>query len=587
MTGILTWLDKPSASRGVHFASDSGDWNFWSYRELARLSWHAAGRLRAAGVAHGDVALLVCPTGPEIIGGFFGALLAGATPSVAPVPTTFRNQADYRDHLSRLLGVTHARAVATTAELSPLLQELARDRGVPVIGDLADESSEPADSDRLQVRPPETAVLQFSSGSSGPPRGVRISMDALNANIGALTDWTDYDPSDDSFASWLPLHHDMGLVGSLIFPTAHQSDLWLMRPERFIRRPLSWIELFGPGGATTTTTPLFGLAQILRRIRPADVAHLDLSRWRTLIVGAERIDAAVLTAFAELLRPAGFRSQAFLPAYGLAEATLAVSGRKRGTPLRTVSADVGSLAVGRTVRLRPEASTTPPVGPSPAEDGRRGGEQALTEELTPHDDPSETTVFVSCGRPLRGMEMTIVDDEERPVEDGVVGEILVRGPSVADGYVVDAGTVLVPFGGVLHTGDAGFRLGEDYFIIGRLGDSLKLFGRWVFAEEVERVVIADSPRPNRTACLLGLLDGRETAAVVVEGVHDEEAAIIGQSIVRNGYELRTLVLDAPQGWIRRTTSGKPMRRAMWRLLLEGREELETRFDGGRPSERHR
>lgn len=559
MNGILTWLDEPSATRGVHFAGDGGDWTFWPYTRLAQLSRRAAVRLRAAGVARGDVVLLICPTAPEFIGGFFGALLAGATPSVAAVPTAFRNQAEYRDHLSRLLGVTEARTVVTTTELSVVLQAPAGDRGVPLISDLANESIEPADPDPARTPPPETAVLQFSSGSSGPPRGVRISMRALNANLNAIRNWVGLDP-EDSFASWLPLHHDMGLVGSLLFPITHRMDLWLMRPEHFIRRPLRWIELFGLNGATMTTAPLFGLAQVLRKVRPADVAHLDLSRWGTLIVGAERVDASVLTAFADLLGPAGFRSQAILPAYGLAEATLAVSGRKRAIPLRTVTVDVGSLAVGKTVRWRPDI-----------------------EELAPRNEQTETTVLVSCGQPLQDTEITIVDGDERPVEDGVVGQILVRGPSVADGYVVEAGTVPIPFEGVLHTGDAGFRLHDDYFVIGRLGDSLKLFGRWVFAEEVERIVIANSPRPTRTICLLGLLDGQETAAVVVEGVRDEEAAAIGQTVVRNGYELRTLVLDAPGGWIRRTTSGKPMRRAMWHLLMEGRGKLETRFDNGRPS----
>jgi acyl-CoA synthetase (AMP-forming)/AMP-acid ligase II len=576
MTGILTWLDEPSATRGVHFAGDGGEWTFWSYRQLARLSRRAAVRLRAAGVAPGDVVLLICPATAEFVGGFFGALLAGATPSVAAVPTAFRNQAEYRDHISRLLGVTRARTVVTTPDLSLALQAPVGDRGVPLISDLADESTESADSepDPARTPAPETAVLQFSSGSSGPPRGVQISMGALNSNINAIGNWLGLD-SEDSLASWLPLHHDMGLVGSLLIASTHRMELWSMRPEQFIRRPLRWIELFGSQGATSTTVPVFGLTQVLRRVRPADVAHLDLSRWRTLIVGAERIDASVLTAFADLLRPAGFRPQAILPAYGLAEATLAVTGRKRANPLRAVTVDVESLAVGKTVQWRPDGGFF-------AADGRSDDERA-TEELAPHNGQTETTVLVSCGQPLRGTEITIVDDDEHPVEDGVVGQILVRGPSCADGYVVEAGTVPIPFEGVLHTGDAGFRLHDDYFVIGRLGDSLKLFGRWVFAEEVEHIAIAHSPRPARTICLLGLLDGRETAAVVVEGVHDGEAAVIGQAVVRNGYELRTLVLNAPVGWIRRTTSGKPMRRAMWHLLMEGRGKLETRFDNGKPS----
>ncbi len=432
----------------------------------------------------------------------------------------------------------------TVPELAPLLEPTVTALGCAL---LLPPAGATADDDGLvPVRPRRTAVIQFSSGSSGPPRGVRIGMAALTANIRAIGQWLDFDPAVDRFSTWLPLHHDMGLVGSLLFPMAQAADLWLMRPEQFIREPLRWLRTFSDHAATTTTTPMFALGHVLRRVREDDVAGLDLRSWRTLIVGAERVDPSVLDAFTRLLAPAGFDAGAILPAYGLAEATLAVTGVRHAEPVRTLSVEVGSLAVGRAVH---EAAG---------------------------DD--RTATFVGCGRPLPGTEVTVVDDEGRQVADRVLGEVRVHAPSLADGYVEEPGTEPEPFDGVLATGDAGFLADGELFVVGRLGDSVKQFGRWVFAEDVERVAASVADRPNRMTCLLGFLDRCNTAAVVIEGGRAAEAERIGRAITRHGYELRVLVLSAPDGWIRRTTSGKPRRRAMWQEVMERRDDTVVCWD---------
>ncbi|MDN0201107.1 AMP-binding protein [Streptomyces sp. S.PNR 29] len=543
MAGVLGWLEEPSSSHGLRFAEDDGvGWEFWSYERLAALSLATAAHLRASGVDPGDVVLIGCPTSPRFIGAFFGALLAGATPSVTALPTAFDDPSVYRRHFDHLLDLTGARAVVTVPQLAPFVRETLEAHGCALLFDLPE--TPPAGF--TPAPPPQTAVVQFSSGSSGPPRAVRIGMSAVSANVGAIGEWLGFDAERDRCATWLPLHHDMGLVGSLLFPMSNAADLWLMRPEQFIGRPLRWLRTVSEFGVTTAATPMFALGHVLRRVRPEDVEKLDLARWRTLIVGAERVDAAVLDAFADLLAPAGFDAGAFLPAYGLAEATLAVTGRRHAEPLRTMTVDVGSLAPGSPVR-------------SAVGDAR-------------------TTTFVGCGRPLAGTEATVVDDDGRRVADGVLGEIVVRGPGVADGYLDKPYTVSEPFGGVLHTGDAGFRMDGELFVVGRLGDSVKQFGQWVFAEDVERVALSVSARPSRTTCLLGHLDGHNTAVVVVEEATAEHAEVIGQALRRHGFELRVLVLSAPSRWISRTTSGKPKRRAMWRRLLEHREETVVCWD---------
>ena len=231
-----------------------------------------------------------------------------------------------------------------------------------------------------------------------------------------------------------------------------------MRPEDFLRAPLRYLECFADGRARLSAMPTFGLAHLVKRVRSDQLDGLDLRGWRTLIVGAERVRRRALRRFEALLGPAGFAPTALAPAYGLAEGTLAVTGprtdRWRSAPLL--------------------------------------------------DDPG--VEVVGCGTPVLGAEVTIVDDQGVVVPDGTAGEIVVGGPSVAEGYldpgaVAERGTRFVD--GRLVSGDAGFVLDGELFVLGRLGDSLKLRGREVFAEELEAVLDRHGIPARRVAALLG------------------------------------------------------------------------------------
>jgi acyl-CoA synthetase (AMP-forming)/AMP-acid ligase II len=511
----------------VRVLDEAGAWRYRSYQEVAELTRRSAGRLREAGVRAGDTVVVIRPASPEFIADFFGTLMLGATPVPVAPPSSFHDRSAYLSHLERIIRLTRPAAVVSTRDVR---QAIAPTLGVPVL----DEVSADACPVEEAVAPPTIGVIQFSSGSTSAPKGIRIPLTALQANVSAIYRWLCVTDAD-AYASWLPMHHDMGLIGQLMVSLERARDVWFMRPEDFIRSPLRWLECFGPGRATGSATPPFSLAYITRRVKPHQVEHLDLSGWRFLVVGAERIDADVLTAFRNLLEPCGLRSDVLVPAYGMAESTLAVAGAAWGEAIATVSVDSGSLVLGQPVQR--------------LEEGRG-------------------TTLVGCGKPVDGMTVTVVDDNGAPVGPEVMGEIEVSGTSLSAGYLSEE-TGITGLGPSLRTGDAGFVMDGHLFVLGRLGDGVKHLGRWLLAEDVERFAWPDSPYPERTVALVGTLAGRQTAAILVENDLDSTAEKIGRAVGRSASHLRVLVISAPPHTILRTTSGKPRRSAMWRRLAQG------------------
>jgi acyl-CoA synthetase (AMP-forming)/AMP-acid ligase II len=541
---LFDWLTDPPAARGLRVADANGTgWRYHPYPELARLARCAATRLHAAGVVRDDVVAVARPGGAQFIADFFGALMIGATPAPVAPPTVFRNEPRYRAHVGAILrGMRAAVVTGPAAAVQPLTGADHPCRPVPDRADDVEPWAEPP-------APPEIVVVQHSSGSTGRPRPVRIPLRSLEANLAAIGRWLSMTAAD-RFATWLPMHHDMGLVGQLLLPLDAALDIWQLQPQQFIRSPLRWLRCFGPGGGTMTASPMFGLSHVVHRVRPSDVRDLDLSGWRVVVVGAERIDAELVTSFQRLLAPCGLPPDTISPAYGLAESTLAVTGGVRGEPVRAVEVDPASLVPGGTVRIDGAAAST--------------------------------TTLVSCGRPLDGMTVRVVDPDHRPLGADVLGEIEVSGTSLAPADP-DGPAGAAP-GGRLRTGDAGFWHGDELYVVGRMGDSVKQLGRWLFAEDAEQAAIAESRRPFHTVALVGSWHGRDTAVVLVEGRTDNGERI-GRAVSRRAEGLRVLVLGVPAGSIRRTTSGKPMRRAMWDRLLGDGLEPTTLWDSDPPAHR--
>lgn len=528
-THLLSWLADPPPARSLRFSDGHGGWQAYAYQDIAGGARRNAARLRRAGIAPGDVVLLLGQNTVGFVTSFYGVLHAGATPAiVAPVGLD-----ELPQRLRQVIGCVHPAALLATRDHAAGLESVAGPLGCRVL-------AEAAEDDPMATAapcPPDVALIQFSSGSTGAPRGVEIGWHALDTHVRALQRWLSVSGVSRT-ATWVPFYHDMGLVGCLLMPLAVGFEASYMPPQEFIGDPLRWLRELSASGTTVSAVPAFSLGHILRRVRPAQLEGLDFSRLENLIIGAERIDPDALRAFHRLLGPFGLSPDAFLPAYGLAEATLAVTGvRPDPHEVHTRWIDTGALEIGRRV--------AEPVAGSAA-----------------------ATCLVSCGSPLDGVGLDIVDGDGSPLPEGVFGEIAVSGGSLAAGYRQREFTA---FGDRLRTGDMGFTAGGELYVVGRAGDGVKVNGRRLFAEDVQSCAAAASPRPQRTVALLGNHHGEDVAVVAVEDCTRDEASAVGRAVAAGYPGLRVIALLVPHGTLRRTTSGKPRRKAMWQdLVVSGR-----------------
>lgn len=467
-------------------------------------------------------------------------MLAGAIPSPVAPPIVFQDPARYDEHVRELINRSAAMTVVTSQDLIDRIRAAASVTGVRTVLS-TDTLTAGYDTHLAENRKPaDLALVQFTSGSSGNARGVRVTFEALEANCLAIRDWLRMTP-EDSTASWLPVHHDMGLIGCLLTPIMNGSDIWVMEPTQFVQSPLRYLRCLGSFGARLTAMPNFGLAYITRRVTPEQLGELDFTQWRALIVGAEPIDPVVLDGFTRLLGPHGLTRKALLPAYGLAEATLAVTGLPLDEEPVSVRVTPDSCQFGREISVIP----------------------GLTE------DP-DARALVGCGYPLTGTEVNIVSEFGDILPAGRVGEIVARGLSMADGYLSGESSSGTTFGHEgLSTGDAGFLYDGQLYVLGRLGDSMKLRGRSVFAEDLEAKIISKGVPARRVVVLLGTHGGQPTAVAVVERCTAAWLPAVAEVLRSMSEGSRALVINAPTATIERTSSGKPRRRVLWQRFSSG------------------
>jgi acyl-CoA synthetase (AMP-forming)/AMP-acid ligase II len=525
---LTAWIDAPSARLGIRFLRN-GEWEWWAYSDLAEFARGIAGGIAASGVRHDDRVLVIERTGPEFVAVLYGVMLAGAIPCPVAPPDLFQTGMLYARHLDAISELARPSMVITAADL---VERLAGGQGTPVR-----TAAELASRGEWAPGPAASAaLLQFTSGSSGRVKGVRVPVSALAANVAAISNWMEM-AEGDATASWLPVHHDMGLIGCLLTPVVKQRDIWLQEPADFVRDPVRYLACFSAPGAAMTAMPPFGLDYIVRRVSPEALAGSDFSGWRALIIGAERIDIDVLDRFMALMGPFGFDRRALLPAYGLAEATLAVTGLPLRAELATVPVAPQLVSLGR-----PVTSTGADVRP-----------------------------VVGCGQAVDGVTVAVLDEAGQPLPDRHVGQIVVSGASVAEGYVRgEVSASLTEWrDGLLWTGDAGFLDGGQLFVIGRLGDAMKVRGLTVFAEDVESALAGAGVPRLRAAVLLGSSAAGATAVILLERPRAEWVAAATATVRRLTQGVTTVILDVPRRSIRRTTSGKPKRTDMWAAYAAG------------------
>lgn len=545
---LLSWVAEPRPDRGVcPVGADGGD-GVVPYSEIASRARSVATALRAGGLRPGDVACTILPGGPDFLAAVFGTLWAGGVASPLPTPPLLASD-HYWDHLRAMLALARPRVLLTTRAVaaSERLAKATRDCGAAVLA--VPDAAVAAESDR--VRGTDLALVQFTSGSSGPPKGIRITGENLRANVAALRKAM-LISAEDTFTTWLPPYHDMGFIAQFL-PAAAQIGNYVVQPSQFVRDPMTWLRCLGRHGATLTAAPVFGYRYCASRVTTAQLTGLDFTGVKCAVIGAERISPSTVSAFSALLRTFGLRAEALLPAYGLGEATLAVTMKRPAAALSALPVDWRAADAA-------DAGTAVPAGPvrHAAEFGHQAAE----------------TWVMSCGTPVDGCVVQITDDDLRAVADGVLGEIVVSGPSVAEGYAAGSGAgSLTGFdAGRLRTGDVGLMCQGELYVVGRTGDSIKVNGRALYAEQVELEVCRAVGRglpAERCAALLGARDGAALVALVAEAPIGEWVDDAAALLRRIGGGARIEIYAGTRGVIIRTTSGKPARRLMWRQLARG------------------
>ena len=522
--GAYTFVDKDGAEHDVPFPV---------LRDSARA---LGGALRGRGLDRGDRVALVIPEAAGFLTTFLGASAAGLVPTPLVDPGHAGENVAYLEMVAPLLRAARARAIVTTPSLLPLL---ARVRvSAPTISFVAAWSELTGRALAAESTDPSApALLQFTSGSTSQPRGVVLTHANLAANIHAIGGPAGIDISHaDVGVSWLPLFHDMGLIGLALCPLYFGCRGVFLSAAAFLKRPAVWLQTIARHRGTVSFAPNFAYEMCVRRVKDAELDGLDLSSWRVAGCGAEPIQAATLEAFAAKLARAGFRDTSFVAAYGLAEHTLAVALAPRDRGLRVDTIRAPELAAHR--RAVPCSPNTPSVAR-----------------------------LVSCGRPFPDHALRIIDDHGHPVGERVVGEILVSGPSVMQGYLSDLGAPAdVVRDGWLSTGDLGYLADGELFVCGRRKETIIVAGRNYFPQDLERVVNrVPGVRSGRVAAFAAVEPGHPDRAVVVVETQGAVPADALQAEVRRrvlqatGLAVHEIVL-APKGTIGRTTNGK-LRRA--------------------------
>ncbi|SHG56781.1 fatty acyl-AMP ligase [Streptoalloteichus hindustanus] len=474
-----------------------------TWAEVHREALWMGGALSADGVLPGD-AVAVLAGDPALIAPAVQAVwLAGGSVTMLHQPTARTDLATWAADTLRVLAMVDARLVLLGDPFDAVGDVLRQHQvafrriteltGTPLVDPV------PVDGDR-------TALLQLTSGSTADPKAVRITHDNLAANLAAMTEAARLDADHDVVVSWLPLFHDMGMVGCLTAPMAFGLELVKATPADFLGRPLLWLELVSEYGGTVTAGPNFAYAVAGRRLAKAEDGALDLSTLRFALNGAEPIDPDAVRTFLSAGARFGLRPECMVCAYGMAEASLGVSFAPLGAGLRLDVVDAEALAGGG----RAVPVPVPPAGT---------GTEAGTEAVPASSASSAVRAFPLLGPPLAGLEVRVVDERGRALGEREVGLIRLRGTSVTPGYLTTDGPVPTQDAdGWLDTGDEGYLVGGEVVVCGRRKDVIILGGRNIYPTDIERAACAvDGVRAgNAVALRLDAGSRRERFAVAVE-----------------------------------------------------------------------
>ncbi|MBU0481446.1 MAG: AMP-binding protein [Proteobacteria bacterium] len=548
LNSVLRWHvahhpDRPH----IRFYSDRDDGEVLTYGELYRGALKVAAGLQQAGLEFGESVLIMLPTGQEYFCSFFGILLAGGIPAPVYPPGRAKQIEEHLLRHSAIAANCGARIMIVMPEARQFAQLMQHGVGTLktflTVNELADlggsEVVEPV------VASGDTAFLQYTSGSTGMPKGVILSHANLLANIRVMGSVVGVS-GNDVFVSWLPLYHDMGLIGAWLGSLYFGCRLVIMSPLSFISRPVRWFRAINRYGGTLSAAPNFAYELCQRRIEEKDLKDIDLSSWRCAFNGAEAVSPTIINRFVKRFAGCGFRAESMMPVYGLAESSvgLAFPPLERGVVIDRISRK-DLMEKGLAV----------------------AGEQ----------EGDDTLEVVSCGLPLPGHQIRVADQKGRELPERRVGSIQFTGPSTTSGYFRNPEASARLFQDQwLDSGDKGYIAAGELYVTGRSKDIIIRGGRNIYPVELEEAV--------------GGIDGIRAGNVAVFGSADKEDAterliVLAETRVRNPEKLAGLrtginaavsdlvgippddIVFAPPNTVLKTSSGK-VRRAASRELYE-------------------
>jgi acyl-CoA synthetase (AMP-forming)/AMP-acid ligase II len=510
-----------------------------SGNEIASLTfaqaWELANQWAALfienGLQPGDAIVLALPNTHEFIGAYYGSLIAGCAPAPVAPPRKLDESDPYLQSIAARARFINAKALILSQDqslVSNLQSQLFSNSLI-----LSSANLDPSVLPPSPHSPASLGLIQFTSGTSGDQKPVALSQAALIYQAKAIQDSLKlYDRFTDRGISWLPLFHDMGLIGFLLTSGVAGGELTLMQPEDFVLRPTQWLKAITQYKSTITGAPPSAYALCAKRVKDSDVAQYDLSSIRVAMVGAEQVTRDSLTAFAEKFAPAGFAYRAFLPTYGLAENSLAVTMPSPDSEPTFDSIDAASLADGKAV-------------------------PAVQSSL-----PETVRQFAGVGSPLPQTQIQVVNDEGIPLPERHIGEITLQSPSVMNGYLNSTNNPIRD--GWLFTGDLGYMADGNLYITGRKKEVIIVGGRNYYSDDVEQVVSTVPGVRMDRAVAVGVNEAeRATEKLVVlaetdrtdPAERDDLRLAIRATLTQAGYPISEVILLKPKS-IQSTLTGK-------------------------------
>lgn len=567
---IVDRLERAAdASGGVRFVgpsvTDGGEPAFVSWRQLHDEARAVGASLQARGLIPGDHVAILGPTSRGLITAIRGCWLAGLTSMVLPLPMRMGSLDEFVTSTRRRIRNGDAALLLIADELAPFYTPAAGDPPTESLSSVLPGAPGVPSPERLESPAPDPdrlVILQYTSGSTSEPKGVMIPDRVLGANVDACSAAAELDPEREVMVSWLPLYHDMGLVGFLAIPMTTGVNLVQAAPQDFLARPGNWMQWISDWRGTATAGPNFSWVLATRALRRA--AGLDLSSLTLALSGAEPVDPVAVDAFVAAAEPFGFAAGSMFPAFGMAETAIGAVFPPRGRGVVVDTIDRRLLERDRIAK------------------------QVVIDDAD--DLALRARQFPLLGRAVPGMEMQVVDpDTGEPVGDRAVGELWLRGTSVTPGYYhrPDA-TAALFHDGWLRTGDLAYLADGELVLCGRIKDVIIVGGRNIFPEDIERAIgVIDGVRAGNVIAIgVEGYKGKESVVVVAEVRPDADVDVVRTAIHQrtlqvSGLPPRDVMLVRP-GTLPKTSSGKLQRDLCRRRYLD--DELDLVDDPDAPND---